>query len=160
MKAGWNFWNSSSGVNDDCIAHYSAPEDMWHCIFAPYTYPFIKSPLFLLNSRFDSYQVGSILGVRCNPNVKGNCSATQIDQMDGYGKLFYDTIAPVLQSSKDGVFITACYTHQQETALVWDTIKIQNSSINTAFAKWYNNVKIKLVDNCDFPCNDSCPTSL
>jgi hypothetical protein len=54
--------NSTSGVNQDCIAAYKPLSQEWKCIFAQYTSPHIKTPIFPLQAEYDSWQTSNILG--------------------------------------------------------------------------------------------------
>jgi hypothetical protein len=47
--------NSTSGVNDACIAANAGSE--WKCIFAEHTSPHIKTPIFPLQGEYDSWQM-------------------------------------------------------------------------------------------------------
>ena len=47
--------------NQGCIAHYTPLGTPWKCIFAQYVLPFIKTPLFIAQNLYDSYQLGHIL---------------------------------------------------------------------------------------------------
>jgi hypothetical protein len=53
------FANISTGdphqVNSDCMQAYPLPQ-RWRCFMAQYTYPHVRTPLFLLNSRLDQWQ--------------------------------------------------------------------------------------------------------
>ena len=53
--------NSSSGVNEQCIAGNAGAE--WRCMFAEHTSPFIRTPTFPLQSVYDSWQVRKGCGV-------------------------------------------------------------------------------------------------
>ena len=55
MVSRWVFtyMNSTSGVNDACIAGNAGSE--WKCIFAEHTSPFITTPIFPLQGEYDSY---------------------------------------------------------------------------------------------------------
>jgi len=46
--------NSTSGVNDACIAANAGSE--WKCIFAEHTSPHIKTPIFPLQGEYDSWR--------------------------------------------------------------------------------------------------------
>ena len=49
----------TANVNANCIA--STPvADQWKCIFAQYSYQYIKTPIFVLNSAYDSWQMQCI----------------------------------------------------------------------------------------------------
>lgn len=52
-------WNSSGGTNQGCIDHYTPKGTPEKCIFAQYVLPFIKSPLFVMQNLYDSWQVCS-----------------------------------------------------------------------------------------------------
>lgn len=45
----------------DCQAAYAGSAEAYHCNMAQYVYPFVKTPIFALNSIFDSWQTGCIL---------------------------------------------------------------------------------------------------
>jgi hypothetical protein len=53
----WAFYqqNSTSGVNDACIAAHPGTESQ--CMFAEHTAPHIQTPIFPLQSAYDSWQV-------------------------------------------------------------------------------------------------------
>ena len=90
--------NCSGGVNQDCIA--ANPTEEWRCFMAQvihcdsynmlhellpilqYTYPHIKTPIFMLNSRYDAYQILAILQLFCLP---GKCTPDQINDFQDYG---------------------------------------------------------------------------
>jgi len=157
MKFAWGMFNSSGGANDACVNSYPEAEQ-WKCFFAQYTYPHIKSPLFVWNSRFDSWQAGNILQLDCSPiNPANKCNATQLQWLDNYGMEFMKAVAPVLQSQKDGYYLDACYYH---TGSDWSGVLINKLTVGQAFAKWYAGGDIKLEDNCPkFPCNPTCLTT-
>jgi hypothetical protein len=71
---GFNMWNSTTGVNDDCIAA-TPPSDQWRCIFAQYTYPHIKTPTFIAEGAYDSWQLGNLLKLPCHDCSGGKCTS-------------------------------------------------------------------------------------
>ena len=109
--------NCSSGVNQDCIAAYTSKGETWRCFFpqvhrhplrnilthgfmnvsplptspTQYTYPYIKSPIFALNSQYDTWQLGNILQLGCLPP---NCSPTQMTFFENFRKVKSST--PIL----------------------------------------------------------------
>ena len=112
-----------AGVNQDCITHYSPTQDTWHCMFAQYTSPFIKVPVFPLQSKYDAWQVpnvrvGEVGAVRCHrvltrptrAQILGNKSPALVNE---YGANFTKIITDYLLSHqpKNGVFLDACYHH-------------------------------------------------
>ena len=53
---GYTAWNASASLSPACLAAYPT-EQQWKCIFAQYTAGFIRTPTFMLNSRFDTCQL-------------------------------------------------------------------------------------------------------
>lgn len=53
---GFNAWNASAALSPACLAAFPV-DQQWRCIFAQYTAAFIKTPTFMLNSRFDTCQL-------------------------------------------------------------------------------------------------------
>ena len=55
MLGRWaQYMNSTSGVNDACIAANAGSE--WKCIFAEHTSPHIVTPIFPLQGEYDSWR--------------------------------------------------------------------------------------------------------
>jgi len=52
---------SNASTNAACQESYSASGESWRCNMAEYVYPFITSNIFVLNSRYDSWQTECIL---------------------------------------------------------------------------------------------------
>ena len=56
----------SGGVNADCIAAEAAKSgggEAWKCFMAQYTLPHIKTPHYIVNSFYDAWQWGAVLGM-------------------------------------------------------------------------------------------------
>ena len=50
-------WNSSGSANSACAASF-LPAERWKCFFGQEVAKHVKTPLFVLNSKYDSWQVG------------------------------------------------------------------------------------------------------
>ena len=89
--------NCMGGVNQDCIAANTGEE--WKCFMAQvskasiwiivyvnfqYTYPHIKTPIFLLNARYDTWQLDNILQLHCRAP---NCTEEQMKQFENFGEV-------------------------------------------------------------------------
>lgn len=66
MLGAYPLWNSSSGVNPECLAAQGGPASAtaWKCLFAQYTTPFLLQagiPLFILNSLYGAIDRGASL---------------------------------------------------------------------------------------------------
>ena len=52
MATSFNLSNSTAGIATRCAAANVGQE--WRCIFAEYAFPFVETPLFALESLYDS----------------------------------------------------------------------------------------------------------
>merc|ERR1712151_899055 len=87
MKYVFNMQNSSSGVNQACLASYaSSLSESWRCIFANESYAHSKTPMFPLNSALDSWQMGNIWkgDKTCANRNFAKCSAQEIGHLNEY----------------------------------------------------------------------------
>jgi hypothetical protein len=146
MRTVFALHNTSGGSDSDCAAHFSGAEG-WKCLFAPFTFEFIKSPIFVLNSLYDTAQLAGILGLDCLPP---DCD----DQQQ-----FVTQLAPALDSSA-GIFADSCLIHCQTLEdKPWATYAVGGKTMREAFEDWYfekSSEKYQEVD-CPFPCNPTCP---
>jgi len=131
--------NVSSGVNQRCIAAHTTG-DSSDCMFAEHTVPYLKIPIFPLQSRFDSWQVGNILGT------------TDPTSINNYGDLFVTRFS-VMNSGSNGYFLDSCYHHCGE----WDSIRISGELSGKALQDWYNGADAGRYNQNDlYPCSACC----
>lgn len=149
---------SNASTNADCQAFYRRTNDDWKCNMAQYVYDFVRAPLFVLNSHYDSWQTGCILTsepVTSNPFANGNCSATpgwnacartiancsaaQItNTMVPFGRYMDDTLRASRKFGEPGQggFISSCHTHCEAQGGDFDTFKIGDATMVQAFTTW------------------------
>jgi len=133
--------NATSGVDQDCIGAHSAGGDTYLCFFAEHTTPYIKTPIFPLQSRYDSWQVGNILGTN------------ETAPVNTYGTMFAQRFQAVVNNPENGYFFDSCYHHCGE----WDSIKIDNSLSGAAMRDWYNKVNSgRYAQQNPYPCETCC----
>jgi len=121
--------NATDGVNADCIAAKSTggtPTDdpAYLCMFAEHTAVFTHTPLFPLQSMYDSWQTGHVLyypNTAADVNVLGANIST---------RLHANLIGPHPLS---GAFLDACWHH----CGMWNEIRIDGELVSVAFQKWY-----------------------
>jgi len=131
--------NVTSGVNQRCIAGHST-SDPSDCMFAEHTVPFLKTPIFPLQSRYDSWQVGNILGSQDPASV------------NNYGDLFVTRFS-VMNTGGNGYFFDSCYHHCGE----WDSIRITGDLSGKALDDWYNGADSgRYTQTQPYPCSTCC----
>ena len=129
---------------------------------AEYVYPFIKANVFVLNSKFDSWQTGCIMTsepVTSNPFANGNCSAApgwnacargiaactdaQIAGVvnpfgDYMQQSFLNTNKAKSLADGNGGFVNSCHTHCEAQGGGFDTYKIGDKTMVAAYTAWHN----------------------
>jgi hypothetical protein len=157
MQAVNSLHNMTGGSNKDCVSHYQDVEE-WKCVFAPYTFQFIKTQLFILNSLYDTAQLSGILGLQCLPP---NCDGEQMKFFDNFRTQFLEQLAPARESSSTGIFGDSCLIHCQTLEdTSWATYAVGGQTMRETFEAWYfqTPADYKEVDG-PFPDNRSCPVA-
>lgn len=138
----FNQMNATSGVHQGCIAGHSAA-DQWKCMFAQHTAPFITTPMFPLQSEYDSWQTGQDL------------DSTDAKLINQWGANLTTLIQNnFLKADNHGIFLDSCHHHCGK----WGSIRIDGDVQAVAFQKWYDDHKTKRVWNQKqtYPCDSCC----
>ena len=126
-----------------CYRYYAVtlgqPNGVGHCRSVPTLYKYIQSPAFILENKFDQYQIINLKNLPAPTAANHN---TTLDYFRYFGRQMIDSItADVAGKSKgsDGFFIPACYQHPTfptPTAKYNGTINGQEAF--SVFQGWYN----------------------
>lgn len=161
----WTFQNGNitAMLPPACLALYP-PSEGWRCFMAQYIAPHIQSPLFMIQSYHDSYQVEAIAQVL--PNATAAINA--------YGALLASTIADVQAANpRLGGAIDACYHHCSRN--LWEQMFFanatggggaggQNVSEGGAFLAWWatRGATGQRVweQQAAYPCADCCSVDI
>ncbi|XP_027192333.1 pectin acetylesterase 8 isoform X2 [Cicer arietinum] len=139
------------------------------CFFPQYMASGIKTPIFIVNAAYDSWQIKNILAPgaadpngqwrSCKTNLI-NCSPKQLNIMQDYRSQFLKALSVVGNSSSNGMFIDSCYIHcqtePQETWLQSDSPTVANKTIAGAVADWFYERSASREIDCSYPCNPTC----
>jgi len=138
----FNQQNATSGVNQDCITSHAKTKDEYKCFFAEHTAPFIKTPIFPLQSEYDSWQVQNILG------------SNNVEAVNTFGTLLTDRLKnSVLNNQKNGCFLDSCFHHCGN----WNSIFIDKTLSSDAVEEWYLGATIGVfVQDQKYPCDSCC----
>lgn len=162
MQGGFKLWNSTGGVNQNCIAAYDL-EDQWHCIMAQYTYPHIQTPIFILNSKYDSWQLDNVLDLTCVPwdGTPAQCSPEDVLDFLNFGNATQTTIMSTFNGKKDGMWVCSCVQHCQcldnGSVLAWVNITIDGVTPDQGFYNWYTTGQGMYMDTLPYGNNKACP---
>ncbi|CDP15690.1 unnamed protein product [Coffea canephora] len=139
------------------------------CFFPQYMAQEIRTPLFITNAAYDSWQIKNILapGVadphglwhNCKLDIT-RCSASQLQIIQGFRLEFLSAVNGLGTSSSRGYFINGCYAHcqteMQETWLRDDSPRLNDKTIAKAVGDWfYDRSPFQTID-CPYPCDKTC----
>ncbi|KAK4486265.1 hypothetical protein RD792_008935 [Penstemon davidsonii] len=139
------------------------------CFFPENTAKDIQTPLFIINSAIDSWQIKNILapGVadphglwhNCKTDID-KCSVNELQTMQEFRSNFISALSGLGPSASRGYFINSCYAHcqteMQETWFRADSPKLFNKTIAKAVGDWfYDRSPFQKID-CPYPCDKTC----
>ncbi|KAL0310395.1 UNVERIFIED_CONTAM: Pectin acetylesterase 8 [Sesamum calycinum] len=139
------------------------------CFFPQYVAREIRTPLFIINAAYDSWQIKNILapGVadphgtwhNCKTDIN-KCSSTQLRTMQGFRLEFLRALYGLGFSTSRGYFINSCYAHcqteMQETWFRSDSPKLNNKTIAKAVGDWFYDRSPFQKGDCPYPCDRTC----
>ncbi|KAJ4763103.1 Pectin acetylesterase [Rhynchospora pubera] len=143
--------------------------DPTSCFFPQNIIPNIRTPLFILNSAYDAWQVLESLATpradrqglwtKCKSN-HAFCNGNQIQFLQGFRNQMLNVVSGFSNSRQNGLFINSCFAHcQSERSDTWyagNSPQIGNKRIATAVGDWFfDRSQIKAID-CAYPCDGSC----
>jgi O-palmitoleoyl-L-serine hydrolase len=94
FKHTFEMQNASGAMSPACLADHSS--EPWQCFLAPTATPYVSSPLFVWQSKFDHFQLSAFVDLECmleqayNPPWTANvtCSPHDSAAVQAYGELF------------------------------------------------------------------------
>ncbi|XP_042023195.1 pectin acetylesterase 7-like isoform X2 [Salvia splendens] len=120
------------------------------CLFPENIVGDVRTPLFILNSAFDYFQVKNRLVPDSSPdwerwemcsNNLSFCTSSDKQLITDFGDAFFKGVRRILKNPSGGMFIDACYIHSVAyDERYWSpnsTVKLGNLTILEAFANWY-----------------------
>lgn len=139
------------------------------CFFPQNIIGNIKTPLFILNAAYDSYQIPSTIAPAsadplgywrdCRYNL-AKCSPGQLKVLQGFRNHMLHAVKGFARSKQNGLFMNSCFAHcQSERQNLWfsdNSPVLKNKPIAVAVGDWYfNRTEVKAVD-CPYPCDNAC----
>lgn len=159
----------SQGVKNTLPRFCTNHLDPTSCFFPQNLVANIQTPLFILNTAYDSWQIQSSLAPTsadpsgywhdCRLN-HATCSPAQIQFLQGFRNEMLNAINRFSLSKQNGLFINSCFAHcqseRQDTWFADNSPVIGNKAIAQAVGDWYfDRTSVKAID-CPYPCDKSC----
>ncbi|XP_078442536.1 pectin acetylesterase 8-like isoform X2 [Wolffia australiana] len=139
------------------------------CFFPQYVAPHVRTPLFILNAAYDSWQIRNVL-VPLSSDQEGywklcrtditKCDTNQIEAMQGFRHEFLNNLDGAIASTTNGFFINSCFAHcQTELTATWKFTSspvLGNSTIAEAVGLWFYDLQDFREIDCPYPCDSTC----
>eukprot|EP00056_Hartaetosiga_gracilis_P000929 m.41397 g.41397 ORF g.41397 m.41397 type:complete len:409 (+) comp10421_c0_seq1:62-1288(+) len=145
IKYVFNMQNASAGVNQKCIQDKSFGE-RHACMLPQIAYQYVESPIFLLQSQLDSWQMKGIYPNSQNPHWNNctqlgykNCNASQIDDLNAYGQSMLINLKQASTFTKpgNGGFFVSCFEHVAEQSNGWWQYEVHGTKMREAAEAWW-----------------------
>ncbi|KAK4365978.1 hypothetical protein RND71_013858 [Anisodus tanguticus] len=136
--------NSSKMLPSSCTSRMSPAL----CFFPQNLQQYIKTPLFILNSAYDSFQIPETVipfadradfVKHCKPDFN-KCSSDQKNMLRDFGAEFVSALPKSYSPSQRGMFINSCFIHcQTDYAFTWNSpvVLLNNKTIAKTFGDWF-----------------------
>jgi len=132
-----NVTGGGGGFNQACLDYYPEPS---YCFIAAYAAPFVQTPLFITNSKFDAWQLSYEFQVPCYAGYTDfpwdrpkACDDDEQAAVHQYGTDFLMQMMGTFTKPENGAFITSCICHDCD----WDTITVKNKTSREHGMAWY-----------------------
>lgn len=122
-------FGADGGLSPACEALH--PDEPLLCFMAPHVAPTVQTPTFMLNSRFDEFQLGAIL------QLMNWTTTEQRDAVGSFGESFLSQVAPFLAHKRNGAFITTCICHGCD----WTDLEMDGKTSYAHYAAWMENLR-------------------
>lgn len=157
------------GAGRNLPQHCTSRMDTTSCFFPQNLVGGIQTPLFLLNTAYDVWQLqASLATAKSDPHslwrqCKLNneyCNPNQIHFLQGFRNEMLNAVKQFSMSRENGLFINSCFAHcQSERQDTWygsNSPAIANKGIAKSVGDWYfSRSSVKEID-CPYPCDRTC----
>ena len=110
-------WNASVNTNAACAAKYGPVGDGWKCLMSQYIAPLLTTPIFVMNSLHDLYQLTGgegVLRFPCTLPPTADCPPAAMQAFYDYRRDFIRIVTEtVLSKAQNGAFLDSCLVHEQ-----------------------------------------------
>ena len=159
LRSGITYLNATGGLDGNrCYEATPDPGEAWKCVMSNNTYNSMDTPTFVINSAVDAYAMQNQWrgDQSCWSTSFGDCSNQQIDDLNGWGEMFLNTLQTTQAYTKDGngAFIDSCMEHcGPEAASAFDGYQINGVTLRDALYKWWtSSSSVPASDNTYLPC--------
>ena len=163
LKYVFRMMNMKHGINPDCIRDNLSVDGGSKCMFGETLGKYVQTPMFVLQSKYDSWQIQHVSGQRNNKEA-----------VNRLGSILQSSIVNIVNNSnaRHGAHIDSCVHHCStcsQSMLVWNNKESKEISERKAFEQWFESTSIRdswrprelqtpilvLLDS-PYPCEECC----
>lgn len=146
---GYTAWNSTGSISPACLEAYPG-NSSWMCFHGAIAASLTKTPLFIANSKYDTWQRAGVLSLNateCPGAVASNgtvqlCNASYGPEAIAEEKFWVsygDAMmkAAVSLARQHSVFLTNCPTHCETGGTAWSNPAFPGTRLDAAVQQWY-----------------------
>jgi hypothetical protein len=144
----WVYHNmdaTGASVNEACVTDmankYGTPpgnrSEGWRCMFGTAVAPYLKTPTFILNSKYDLWQGAQIIGAnafKCTANISACPAPIKAFWVD-YGNEMVQLLDAL--PARHGAYLHNCQSHCQTGLGPWTSDTVNGTYMGQAVATWY-----------------------
>ena len=149
-----NMINSPS-LSADCFKAYET--EPWRCFLAPNLLPFVRTPLFMLHSLYDSWQMTQTQQLPTSCVLEGICAQEERAAQH----MLRDAVSSSLSTlqAPSSYFLHSCVGHCELglNDFGWTGLLVKGTSLRDAFRSWLQNQSVFLSEgDVDPNANPTC----
>ncbi|CAL9245433.1 unnamed protein product [Arabidopsis halleri] len=158
--------NLQKDLSSTCTNHL----DPTSCFFPQNLVSDIKTPMFLLNTAYDSWQIQESLapptaapgGIwKACKSDHSRCNSSQIQFFQEFRTQMVLAVNSFSNSDQNGLYINSCFAHcqteRQDTWFAQDSPQLNGKRVVESVGDWYFDraKNVKAID-CPYPCDTTC----
>ncbi|CAB71866.1 pectinacetylesterase precursor-like protein [Arabidopsis thaliana] len=158
--------NLQKDLSSTCTNHL----DPTSCFFPQNLVSDIKTPMFLLNTAYDSWQIQESLapptadpgGIwKACKSDHSRCNSSQIQFFQEFRNQMLFAVNSFSNSDQNGLYINSCFAHcqteRQDTWFAQDSPQLNGKRVAESVGDWYFDraKNVKAID-CPYPCDTTC----
>ena len=149
----YHMMNTSAAIDQSCLRHYLPLGVPWKCMFGQHSLQFITTPMFVMQTMYDSWQMKQIL---VHEDFEGPVNEWAALTHAAHATLYqtpYRDSLNVSTSASHGAWLTGCYKH----CGLWAEIQIDDVNTPEAFEQFKRGEKRFWSQGFPgFPCDACC----
>lgn len=111
MRDMYDFHDPKMSLNKHCLQANKGKE--FKCLMAQNNIHFIRTPLYIMNSLVDSWQVNNLMNITCDLSQKNKCSKSEVSYLNNYRETMIAALNPFIEDKENagGCYLVECYAH-------------------------------------------------